>query len=212
MLRPWLPPDGVAIDVGAHGGQFTCLLAGLAPRGLVVAVEPSGYARSILRPALWARRVRNAVVLAAALGPRPGVAVLRTPLKRRDAMGFGTANLGGAADSRPQVTEAVAVLTLDAVAEALGLARLDLIKADIEGFEPGLIAGARSVLARHRPVLVLDMDEHRLRRAGHSLAGFWAELTGLGYAPFRHDSGRLVPWDGAPADGDVVWRPSAAQA
>lgn len=175
-----------------------------------MAVEPSGYARSILRPALWGRRVRNAVVLAAALGPEPGVAVLRTPRKRRGAMGYGTANLApGAADPRPQVAEAVAVLTLDAVADALGLGRIDLIKADIEGFEPGMLAGARGVLARHRPAMLLEMDDSRLRRAGHTLAGFWAELDALGYLPHRLEEGRLVPWPGSPADGDVVWLPAA---
>jgi hypothetical protein len=42
ILRPLLPEDGIAIDVGAHGGQITRLLSGLLPNGLVVAVEPGG--------------------------------------------------------------------------------------------------------------------------------------------------------------------------
>ncbi len=212
-LRGLLPEDGVAIDIGAHGGQFTFLLADLAPRGLVVAVEPSGYARSILRPALWLRRKRGVVVVASALGAEPGLATLRTPLKRRGAMGYGVANLaGGAGDSRPQVAELVPVLTLDTLVETLGLTRLDFIKADIEGYEASLIAGARRTLQRHRPALLLEMDDHHLQRAGASLQGLWREMEGLGYRAHRlTGTGALELW-GAPADGDVVWLPERGAA
>ena len=90
-LRRLIPPNGVVIDVGAHGGQFTRLLAGLVPKGLLLAVEPSGYARSVLKPAMWARGTRNALVVAMALGDEPGVAMLHTPIKRRGDMGYGLA-------------------------------------------------------------------------------------------------------------------------
>ena len=104
------------------------------------------------------------------------------------------------------MAEPVAVLTLDALVDALGLPRLDFIKADIEGHEASLVAGGRRVLARHRPALLLEMDGERLRRAGGSLPGLWSELTSLGYRPNRLDgNGALVPWEGAPADGDVLW-------
>jgi hypothetical protein len=61
---------GVPIHVGAHGGQFTRLLAEMVPRGLVVAIEPSSYARSVLRTALWIRGVSNVIVVAAVMGSR----------------------------------------------------------------------------------------------------------------------------------------------
>ena len=50
--------------------------------------------------------------------------------------------------ARPVEVEAVAVATLDAVAEALALERLDFIKADIEGFELRLLRGARGDASR----------------------------------------------------------------
>lgn len=206
-LAPYLPRDGIAIDVGAHGGQVTRLLARLAPDGMVVAVEPSGYARSILRPALWARRTRNVVVVAAGLGATPGIVLLRTPLKRRGEMGFGLATLG--VPDRAAVAEPVAVVTLDALVTALALPRVDLIKADIEGFEDALIAGATATLRAHRPALLLEMSDPLLRRAGASLDGLWARLTASGYGPHgRAADGTLVPHAGPPADGDYVWLPA----
>jgi hypothetical protein len=44
--------------------QITRLLTGIAPAGPIIAIEPSVYARSILRIALWLRRCRNVVVIA----------------------------------------------------------------------------------------------------------------------------------------------------
>lgn len=209
-LRLLLPKDAVVIDVGAHGGQFARLFAELVPQGQVVAVEPSGYARSILHLVMWLHGLANVLVVAAALGRTSGVAILRTPLKRRGDMGYGLANLRPAGDDgRRQVREPVAVVSLDQLCEALALARVDFIKADIEGLEAELVAGARLTLERHRPVLLLEMDATRLAAAGSGLEAFWAELEGLGYRPHRiPPRGQPVSDTGGPADGDVLWRPA----
>lgn len=211
-LRHHLPADGVAIDVGAHGGQFTRLLAGLAPRGLVVAVEPSGYTRSVLRPTLWARRARNVIVVAAALGAAPGIAMLSTPLKRRGDMGYGLANLAAASagdGDAPRIVEPVPVATLDALVEALAVRRVDLIKADIEGHEAALIDGARETLRRFRPALLLEHDGTFLARAGDSLAALWSRLLEAGYVPHRQeaDGAWPRPVENGPCEGDVLWLP-----
>lgn len=218
LLRPLLPEDGVALDVGAHGGQVTRLLADLAPRGRVVAVEPSAYARSVLRASLLLRPRPNVVVVAAALGASPGVAVLTTPLKRAGSLGYGLASLaapgggGGGPDghrARAAVREAVPVVTLDGLAEAMALPRLDLVKADVEGHELAVLEGARAALARLSPALYLEVARERLARAGASPEALWRMLVGeMGYAA------RAVP-DPRPdlADGDWLFvRPGGRSA
>jgi FkbM family methyltransferase len=209
VLRPLLPPDGVAIDVGAHGGQVTRLLAGLVPRGLVVAIEPSGYARSVLRSALWLRGIRNAVVVAGALGAVPAVAVLRTPIKRRGDMGYGLAHIavrGGADDAPLSVTETVLVTTLDALVAVLALDRLDFVKIDIEGHEAAMIAGARETLRRYRPALLVEHDATFSARAGTTNEDLWAQLKGLGYTPFSpRDPAGVAAAEASERQGDVLW-------
>ncbi len=210
-LKRILATDGIAIDVGAHGGQFTRLLAGLVPRGLVVAVEPSGYTRSVLRPALWVRGVRNVVVVAAALGAKSGVAVLHTPIKRRGDMGYGLATIAAPATAArgTVVDEPVAVTTLDALVAALALARVDFVKADIEGHEAAMIAGGRETLQRHRPALLLEHDAKFLARAGADADTLWAELISLGYQPhgLAGDVPSLIRLGHQPTQGDVLWLP-----
>lgn len=211
VLQRIIPANGIAVDVGAHGGQFTRLLAAIAPQGLIVAVEPSGYTRSVLRPALWLRGAKNIAVVAMALGSEAGVAMLHTPIKRRGDMGYGLANIATApAGSASSVAEPVAVATLDGLVAALALSRVDFIKADIEGHEAALIAGAKATLQRYRPALLLEHDASHLARAGASLDDLWTELTTLGYQPHGLTNGALVPYHrDRPEEGDVLWLPAA---
>ena len=123
----------------------------LRRRGIVYAVEPGSYARVILRVALRLNRLRNVTILPLALGERSGVAVLTVPVKRSGSYGFGLAHLGQAATRGRRRSRRSRVATLDEVAAALALERLDFIKADIEGFELRLIEGARATLARFKP-------------------------------------------------------------
>jgi FkbM family methyltransferase len=204
LLRTLVPADGVVFDVGAHAGQFAKLFARLAPRGFVYAFEPGTYARTILRCAVRLNGLRNVAVLPFALGDRGGVALLTVPVKRSGSYGFGLSHLGST-ETRPAEVEAVAVATLDDAAAALGITRLDLVKADIEGFELRLVLGARATLARFRPALLLELDDTHLARAGDTLAAAWETLTALGYRPVTATPER-TPLT-APTGGDVLWLP-----
>lgn len=202
VLRPFVPEDGVVIDVGAHAGQFTKLFARLAPRGFVYAVEPQSYARAILRAAVRLNRLANVAIVPLALGARAGVAMLSLPVKPSGSYGFGLAHLGPET-GRDAVSEAVGVATLDALVEALGLERLDFIKADIEGHELALVEGARGSLARFRPALLVEHDPERLARAGASLDALWQALIDLGYRAHEPTQARAtIP---KPRGGDVLW-------
>lgn len=211
-LRHVLPVGGIAMDVGAHGGQLTRLLASMVgPSGLIVAVEPSGYARSILGPALFLRRVRNVIVIACALGASNGLLVLRTPLKRLGAMGWGLANLSAAdQQQRQSVAEPVPVLTLDDLVQGLELTRLDFIKVDIEGHEAAFVAGGKATLARFRPALLLEMSASRMAKAGASPAALWATLADeFRYFPYELHAGALKPVTEIPKSSpNVLWLPA----
>jgi FkbM family methyltransferase len=206
-LRPLIPEDAIVFDVGAHAGQFAKLFAALAPRGMVFAFEPGSYARFILRAAIRLNRTRNVRIMPFALGDRGGIATLTVPVKRSGSYGFGLSHLGRS-DGRPAEFELVPVARLDEVADGLRLARLDFIKADIEGFEHRLIEGARASLARFRPALMLEMDDARLSRAGDRLDTLWQALLDLGYRPHRLAPGH--PPCAAPEPGDILWLAEAA--
>ncbi|MEX2641996.1 MAG: FkbM family methyltransferase [Acetobacterales bacterium] len=210
LLRPWLPPDGIAVDVGAHAGQFTKLFAAAMPDGHIFAFEPGAYARAVLRPMLWLRRVRNVTVIPAGLSDRSGQMTLNVPVKPKGNPGFGLSYLSVADhESTCQTTrQGVPLTTLDDFVAQRGLARLDLVKADIEGWEAHLLRGARTTLARFAPALLLEVNLEHLRRAGSQPAEVWEPLARLGYRAQRVDGETTaVAVDGLAGPGDYLFIP-----
>jgi FkbM family methyltransferase len=207
VLRPFVPPDAVVLDVGGHAGQFAKLLARLAPEGRVYSFEPGNYARTILERAIRLNRLRNVEIVPRALGSAPGWVTLSVPIKRSGSMGFGLGHLGAGDPARAAAVETVEVDTIDAFARARGLARLDFVKADIEGWELEMLRGGADTLRRFGPVLFLEVDDQRLARAGDSgeaLAGF---LGTLGYRPFVQAGNGIAPASSEDR-GDLFWLPA----
>jgi FkbM family methyltransferase len=205
ILRPVLPEDGVVFDVGAHAGQMAKLFALMAPNGKVFAFEPGAYALAILRPMLKIRGRGRIAVEPIAFGAKPGTLTLSTPIKRSGSLGFGLSHLGQGAEGGKVYSHEVTVETIDRYVAAKGLNRLDLIKADIEGWEMQLLLGAPETLARLRPVVFLEVVDSYLARAGDSRAALWAFMRERNYRPHRLAPG--LPVFEPEADGDVVWVP-----
>jgi FkbM family methyltransferase len=209
VLAPFIPDDAVVLDVGAHAGQFSKLFAALAPRGRVYAFEPSDYARTVLAPALAVGGRGRVEIVAAGLSDAPGELVLHTPIKRRGGLGFGIAHLGAATEG-PGVDQTVPLTTLDAFARDRGLARLDFIKMDIEGWEARALAGGRETLARFLPTLFLEVDAAMLARAGDDPDSLFRWLEALGYRAWR--SPQMAPTAAYAGAGDYLFRAPAAPA
>ncbi len=209
--RRMIPEDGVVFDVGAHAGQYAKILSRLTPRGQVFAFEPGSYARSILRVALYVNRCRNVAIVPLALGEREGTAMLTLPVKRRGAYGFGLAHLGHDTRWRDARREIVALTTIDRFTAMTDLARLDFIKADIEGWEMHAVRGGLDTIRRFRPVIMMEMTVEALARAGDDLAAAYRSLAELGYRPaVLGADGRFLPVEN-PTVGDIWWLPKGRE-
>jgi FkbM family methyltransferase len=206
ILRPVLPQDGVVFDVGAHAGQMAKLFAIMAPRGHVHAFEPGAYALSILRPMVRLKGRGRISIDPIAFGAERSTLTLSTPIKKSGSLGFGLSHLGQGGEGDNVYRHEVAVETIDRYVADRGITRLDLIKADIEGWEMQLLLGATETLAKLRPVVFLEAVDFYLARAGDSRAALWAFMRQHGYRPHRLEA--RLPLFEPEADGDVVWVPN----
>jgi len=167
LLDRVLRPGMTFIDVGANDGYYTLFAARRVGRlGRVVAVEPSTRERVHLRRNVKRNSLDNVSIVAAALGASNSVADLR--LAHGVHAGHNTfgrfAHDGVQADSLEQVS----VETLDKVVANLDLSRVDFIKIDVEGAEASVIDGARTVLTKMRPMILLEVNDSALRAQGSS--------------------------------------------
>ncbi|MBV8187822.1 MAG: FkbM family methyltransferase [Alphaproteobacteria bacterium] len=194
------------IDVGANDGLFTLFAAArVGRRGRVLAFEPSSRERAVLERNLALNRLRNVDVLPVALANEPGEATLQIA----PALHGGHNTLGGFAHKGVAAiaTEAVQLETLDAVTARLGIARVDVIKIDVEGAELKVLAGARETLRKWQPVLLIEANDEALRKQGASTADLLALLRSLDYAVFvfSETTGLEEPWaEGSPLSANIV--------
>jgi FkbM family methyltransferase len=167
-LVPLLLPGTTFVDVGANVGLFALPAARrVGPSGRVIAVEPLSDNVQLLCAAAARNRFDNLDVMPFAASDRRGVV---TVVSRRETTNSFTPPDRVVRPSSPCAPSA----PLDAL---LGnFARIDLVKIDVEGYEPAVLAGARELLARHRPTILVEFNPFGLE------------------ANFGQDPHRLADW------------------
>lgn len=202
---------GLFVDVGANIGWHTVHAARSPAVTQVVAFEPDALNAWLLARNLADNAIDNAVVLASAVGAEAGIATLY----RYKASNQGRHSL---ATDHGHGSRRVPVIDLDGALEQLGLAdaHVALIKIDVEGYEPAVIAGARATLGRTAAVVTeyspelavsdrapLDAMLETLATAGfvaHRLAGD-GRLAALSLGELR----------GIGTQTDIVWQRTGAR-
>ena len=132
----------VFFDVGANIGDWSVHAISIFSRRGVTpflhAFEPCAGTRSVLMDRL--KGDNTVTVHAAAISSEPGSAILYS-----SGAGLGTNSLSEV--SGPS-HEAVSVTTLDSFAKQHNIAKIVMIKVDVEGFDHSVLVGAGNLLAR----------------------------------------------------------------
>jgi FkbM family methyltransferase len=180
-LERTLARDSVFIDIGANEGFYSVFAARrIGPGGLVVAVEPSPREHARLQGNVALNRLKNVRLVKRALGARRGRALLHIA----DPEHNGQNTLGGFGHAGVEAVDhlEVEVVDLDGLVDELGLARVDVIKIDVEGAELEVLKGALKTLQRHKPVVLLELFDAALRKQGASADAVVSLLQAQGYS------------------------------
>lgn len=149
IFRQLAGPGDVVVEAGSNIGAHTLLLSRqVGTSGAVYAFEPQRIVFQTLCANLALNQCLNVVARQQGLGNGPGQMAL-PPADPRQTNNFGGLSLLPAGDG-----ESVDIITVD----SLFLPHCKLIKADVEGMEAEVIAGAKETIRRCRPVLYLEND------------------------------------------------------
>jgi FkbM family methyltransferase len=179
MLPALCDPARTGLDIGAALGAYTWPLSRLCTD--CIAFEPNPDQAAYLRRALGSRaRVENV-----ALSDRNGAVELVVPLGRGDEQaGQATIAPGTWLEGRPVRRVLVLMHTLD----SFSLPSVGFIKLDVEGHELAVLHGGSSLLAKDKPVILVELEE---RFHTGNIARVQELLTSLGYRGLYLDRGRL---------------------
>jgi FkbM family methyltransferase len=186
-----IPEGGVVVDAGACIGDQTVPYAQMVGvTGLVHAFEP--------HPASYRALVRNTAFLTnvrthpTALGDH----FYEEPLS------LTPSNIGASFLGVSPVFDFVEVdvTTLDAALE--DCQRLDFIHLDAEGMESKILDGAKTLIAKFQPAMMIEVTDQWLRRYGSSAIALMQQLAQMGYST-------LVKMQPNAAQFDVVALPAS---
>lgn len=197
-----LPPDAVVLDVGANIGAFALPLAAAARRGVVHAFEPATATVQRLRRHLQLNGLDNVVVNHCAVSDRTGTLSLWIPADEWKGRLFNSGRTSVHVGRQQQGwrEESVPCLRLDDYVAGQSLQRVDAIKIDVEGAELDVLEGARELLTRFRPVVVMELNAGPLRAAGRSVADVLAFWRSLDYRVGMIAASGRVHWGRLPRD------------
>ena len=174
FLERFLRPADRVIDIGANVGVYALFMAKLVgPAGVVIACEPDPESVVALRENLVRNQLVHVRVAEAVVGDHEGAVQFMS--------GRGTqSRIANAAEDAAWTAR---LTTLDTVCRDDAPV---FVKVDVEGFEDGVVRGARSLMQRGLPkVWQLEVDPGRAEQH----ARLAAALAEFGYRSFAWDPG-----------------------
>jgi FkbM family methyltransferase len=188
MLRQMIRPGMTVVEIGANMGSHSVDMARACAPGPFYAFEPQQLLFQILCGNLVLNNVTNAIAYPDACGAAEGEAIVPQVC-------YGEAgNFGGISLRSKGIGRKVRVRPLD----ALDLPACDVIKIDVEGFEPAVLRGAAETIRRCRPVLYVENDRVEQQQEVISL------IAALGYSLYWHVPPLFSPLNYR-ANPDNIW-------
>ncbi len=173
LLRNLVKPGDVFVDVGANVGYFVRLIATHCRPAAIHAFEPQPTSSTLLSLNAWDLPV-PVTVWPLALADTRGTVVVSTAEH----------NVGDTRVSAPSTALGVVSTAVAGVApmDELLSGRVDVVKIDVQGYEPEVIRGmTRIALANPRIKLVIEFWPAALRARRISPEGVLAEYRAAGY-------------------------------
>lgn len=204
-----LQPSDVIFDVGANIGEFSVFAAKRAPQGRLHAFEPMEKLSATVRGNLEANHFRNAHVHQVGFSTGSAdIPIYRTTSRGGDGAinnGLNSLYAGNGLD----VAEIIKVVAMDEWCDQWKIAKLDLIKMDVEGAEMSALRGGADTIRRFKPAMIVEINPVICERAGYTPRDLVDYISSLGYSIFN--IGRFgstsVPLDLNSVSRDVLCMP-----
>lgn len=178
LLRQFLRPGGIFVDVGANEGYFSVVGAKLVgPTGRVLAVEPQTRLQSVLHENFRLNQLNNVQLVQSAISDSARTAQFHLSPD----LNSGSSGLARATNYHVP-TQEVHTTTLAQLLKDARIERVDLMKMDIEGFEYEAILGSPDLLRSGAiRAIALELHHQAIKNRGLAPENIIELLKSCGY-------------------------------
>lgn len=180
--------NDVVMDIGANIGETSLRLAQkVLPQGKVYAFEPSQFNYKLLQNNLSLNNLNHITAYPLGIGAAEGEFTLYTIDQHNKGKNKISDHKTVSAKS-----ETIKLTTIDQFVASNQLAKVDLIKLDIEGFEMKALQGGQETLNKFRPKLFIEVDNQNLIEQVSSAKELFNFLIALDYRLIYADNKQLL--------------------
>ena len=181
----------VILDVGANCGWYAIhLQARMAPNGIIYAFEPVPKTHEELKANIKLNNLQDKIKEQnIALSDQSGTAVMYLP----SFSGSPAASLRNLHEEEENIEVECKLEQLDEFCHTRGMARIDLIKCDVEGAELLVLRGGKESIKKYRPVLFIEILRKWSHEFGYHPNDILNFLHELGYCCWGIAGTELVP-------------------
>ena len=162
--KKFLKNDSIVFDIGANIGVFSVFAASLANSGKIYAFEPVKGTFSFLKEN--SKNYTNIFCINSGLGKKE---------EKKKILNIEDGNASNVLEDSPYFLktikksngnfEFVDITTLDLFVKKEGISRVDFIKIDTEGYESNVLEGAKDVIKKFHPVIVMSAYHNKNDKA-----------------------------------------------
>ena len=174
FLKRNLTPSSILVDAGSNYGWHSIVSSFLCTS--VYSFEPQIYIYNIQMENILENNILNIQCYNYALGDINGIREM-TPIDYAGSsinMGDLGLGLGG---------EKIEVKTLD----SFGINKIDFVKMDVQGYEKYVLQGASQTILLNKPTLIIEIEEHQLRKFDYGADELFGILKDFGYIVYLLD-------------------------
>ncbi len=183
LLEKILKPKMVFVDIGANIGYFSLIAAKLVGSGgKVFAFEPDSENFKLLEKNIKANNYKNITAVQKAISDKTGKARLY----------LDSENLCGHSLTARKGNKFVEVETV-VLDDFLRDEKIDVIKIDVEGFEPAVLEGMKNIIKNNKDIMIItEFYPNAIKRAGYSPEKYKNDLIDLGFKLTEFGEGKKL--------------------
>ncbi|MDM8529151.1 FkbM family methyltransferase [Anaerolineales bacterium HSG24] len=161
-------PGDVCVDIGAHFGFYTLLMALYTEKnGYVYAFEPEDETRGILQKNIGINDIQHVKICDTVIGDKTGDVTWINSSNSQSHVAHDLTTLGISKSS----------ISLDDWFKKRTAP--NFLKIDVEGYELEVLSGAIRTLAHHKPKIIIEIHPSVIKQTG--LYKIWHLLNDIGY-------------------------------